>query len=660
MTFMKKYWAIHLLTASVLLTGCQSAPVKDQDEEPSALTLIGAEQLYNQAILMEGREQYTQLLDVANAFLLLDTPDRALSITQNLPPRQLDDALYAKWAYIQSQALISINRPYAAKGLLESDRLESLLITQNPTIMHLLALRAELYYDLGEIQYSIEERIALATALDAVNSQAINPQAISTQPISSQPASTQPITNALSAVKLGDTELPDQQINQELIWMTLMELDLIQLEEALEDVTLRSDSIAQGWYTLAIVSKNNQRNIIQQYRGLQTWQAEWPLHPANTPLPADLALIADIVVNQPKQIAVLLPMGGRLASASKAIRDGFMAAYYTNQAAGGTPPDVRFYDVSEGDINEHYDFAVNQGAEAVIGPLSKDKISEIALRPDLPVTTLALNNIDDSQLAPEQLYQLGLGIEDEAIQVAERATKDGKKTALLLIRANSQGDRAVDAFVKHWQELEGSIADIVRYTNERDLSKIIESATGIKESRGRAKRLRSVIGAFKFEPRPRKDIDMIFLVAQPRQARQIKPLFAFHYAGNIPIYSTSSIYEGNNAIGNADLNGIQFSHLPWMFQNSPEKQLITQNKNLNARTQRLYALGVDSYYLYPRLTQLNNARNARFWGQVGTLALNEQRQFLRKQQWAIFKKGKPIALQAQHSNENILEQNPIQ
>ena len=624
---MKKRLAYSLLLSSLAFSGCQSTGTKDAPSNEVTVTAADAEQLLINASLLQGPAQHTQILDAATLFLSLEDANRALSITRKLEPEGLGDALYAKQVEIQSQAYLQLDNLYAAKGLLENTRLTALLNARAPsdtspvTINHQQAsqlheLRAQIYNSLGEPDRVITERIALSRHLQAGST---------------------PDNNQES----------DAQINQELIWMTLMDLDI----KLLNDFSLASTSPqALGWYELAIVSKNNQRNINQQYNALIQWQQQWPQHPANNPPPADLALIAEVVNNQPQRIALLLPLSDKLAPIAEAIRDGFMAAYFTNKNAGGQAPQINIYDVSQGSINEHYDFAVSQGAEVVIGPLSKEKISELALRPELPVPTLALNQIEPSDAYPAQLFQLGLGIEDEAMQTATRAFRDGKRTALILAPTNNQGDRAGQVYNAQWQALGGTVVDSVRYSDERQLSQVIEQAMHLDISKTRARELRKITGRFEFEPRRRQDIDMIFLVAQPRQGRQIKPLLAFHYAGDIPIYSTSSLYEGGTTKKEPDLNGITFSNLPWFFQESPEKTAVVSEKSLNARSQRLYALGVDAYYLYPRLEQLNASKRANFWGQTGILSLTEQRLFERTQQWAQFNRGRVKPLAAHYDN----------
>lgn len=644
------------------ITGCQSTNPKPNNEPsvevPSSLV---AEQLLSDASLLQGSAQQTQYLKAAEMFLNLGDAQRAIIICQTLNPQSLGDALYAKHSEIQSRALIKVGNLYAAKGQLEAARLETLLnshkeyATTTTTIKLsqiaiLRALRADLYYDINEPTLAISERIKLGRLLNYQPLNLLNTSPSDTILQKNQNALDDPLDGS---VKGAPFEHDSIQINQELIWMMLMEQDIQQLQARLAHLNSQAISLGelsqtavlneQGWYQLAIVSKDNQRNINQQYNALVNWQQQWRNHAANNPLPADLALIEYLVNNQPQRIALMLPLTGRLKPIAEAVRDGFMAAYFANAQAGGQTPEINIYDVGQGDINEHYDFAVNQGAEVIIGPLSKDKISELALRPELPVPTLALNQIESSEMFPPQLFQLGLGIEDEASQTAQKAFKEGKRHALIIAPAGSQGDRATQVFSQQWQALGGVISDGIRYSNEAELSKTIEQAMHLNASKARARELRAIVGSFEFEPRRRQDLDMVFLVAQPREGRQIKPLLAFHYAGDLPIYSTSSIYEGSNQHEN-DLNGVMFSHLPWFFQDSPEKTSILKSASLNARSQRLYALGVDAYYLFPRLKQLGSANQANFWGQTGVLSLNPYNQFLRKQQWAYFKRGKAQAL----------------
>src|SRR5690606_16124296 len=124
---------------------------------------------------------------------------------------------------------------------------------------------------------------------------------------------------------------------------------------------------------------------------------------------------------QPKQIALLLPMQGKLAEAGEAVRDGFFAAYFQALENGRQTPEVRQYDSSTDAISA-YQQAIAEGADLVIGPIDKEKVTELSLMPSLEVHVLSINPPHTPPAQPlKGFYQCGLAVEDEARQVARQA-----------------------------------------------------------------------------------------------------------------------------------------------------------------------------------------------------------------------------------------------
>ena len=66
--------------------------------------------------------------------------------------------------------------------------------------------------------------------------------------------------------------------------------------------------------------------------------------------------------------------------------------------------------------------------------------------------------------------------------------------------------------------------------------------------------IRSIFGSdTEFTPRRRQDADVVFLFSQnDSEARSIKPLLAFHYAGDLPVFALSNIYNGTPDERNRD------------------------------------------------------------------------------------------------------------
>jgi outer membrane PBP1 activator LpoA protein len=443
--------------------------------------------------------------------------------------------------------------------------------------------------------------------------------------------------------------------NRQSIWRSLMYVpsdDLIRYERTAFGKEYK------GWLALALIIKTAQGDLDEQVRRLDEWQLLRPLHPANQRLPEDLILIRELAANQAKQIAIILPVTGKLAPFGQAIRDGLLAAHYRNLQHSDKAPSIKLYN-SAGDVafTSLYQQAIAEGAEIVIGPLDKNHVRQL-FDQQVTIPTLALNRVDDYGHAPEKLFQFGLAPEDEARQIAELAFLENRRKALIISPHGHWGTKVSNAFSEHSQTLGGDTLGNSLFTGQKDYSKSIKEALHLQHSENRARRIRKLIGEhIEFEPRRRQDIDMIFLLAKPDQARSIKPLLNYHYAGDLPIYATSRVYSGyEDRKKDSDINGIKFTDIPWVLDNNvPLKNTVNQELQHSKLYQRMYALGVDSYQLYPRLKQLKHIPNSRVYGQTGTLKLNTSNQIERTVLLAQFSGGRAniIAAADQSLNQAI-------
>ncbi|MBB5188117.1 hypothetical protein HNQ57_002396 [Zhongshania antarctica] len=418
---------------------------------------------------------------------------------------------------------------------------------------------------------------------------------------------------------------PSQQgANRESIWQSLMQIPTATL---IEHIGSTGNRDYLGWLELASVAKDNQGDIEAQVRQRDAWLARWPQHPARYSLPGGLDKLDDLIVERPDQVALILPVTGRLAAYGKAIRDGFFAAYYETLNQGGGVPKIRLYDSNSGDINALYQQTINDGNKLVIGPLEKEHVSALtASHPQaMSLPTLALNRIDGERF-PSGLYQFGLNPEDEAAQIADIALAKGYKRALVITPEGSWGHKVAVAFTDRWQKLGGQIVASQTFdSNKNNYSKQIKSILNIDKSQQRLQRLQQIIGIRpNYEPYRRTDLDFIFLLARPNEGRAIKPLLAYHYAGDIPVYATSHIYRGSKApTKDQDINGVRFIDIPWIFNEELEiRQAINNGIPSSPGYQRMYALGVDSFRLHLRLKQLRNGDRNQVFGETGTLSLN--------------------------------------
>lgn len=444
-----------------------------------------------------------------------------------------------------------------------------------------------------------------------------------------------------------DNLLDDQQRlqNHENIWHALTELP----EHTLTNLaTMAVTSDMRGWLSLAALAKKYRDDPNSQLEELIKWRQIWSYHPATRLLPSSLMLLDNIVRNQPGQIALLLPLRGDLSAFGSAIRDGFLAAHYRNKDRNDSPPRITIYDSSPADIGNVYQQAIDEGAEFVVGPLDKNKVSELNNLPELRVPILALNRASTTKYVRQgnagKIYQFSLSPEDEVIQVAKQAWQEGLRRALVIVPDDDWGMRNSTIFMDTWSSLGGEIADVTFFSTSRDYSEMVQSVLEVDQSEKRASDLRRTIRErFEFNPRRRRDIDFIFLLANPNQAKGINPTLAFFYAEDLPVYSTSHINSGSDSrLESIDLNGIRFCDIPWkLTESGPLFRSIQQNWQASSGSLApFYALGVDAYHLYPRLNQLEQIPGDKLFGMTGVLTLNDDRVIIRRLTWAQIRNGK--------------------
>lgn len=600
-----------VLLGSLILGGCGNE-IKPATQAPvtKATTKTQEElspaELLNRAQQKSSPEREALLLQAAALYLAQNRNDKTHQIINDLNPAKLNDSNFARYSQVAAGLYLKAGNQESARSILTNQRLEQQLNSLEPRLeASLRELRAQLFERSGQLHEAVDERINL------------------------------------TAVASGD----DQAHNQDKIWQLLMLMPYTELQSR---ASKGSGGVTQGWYSLAALSKSNMQDIASLQAAVQRWQNQWRNHPAATSLPKDLRNLQALISQQPKKIALLLPLQGRLSEAGEAVQDGFFAAYYNQLGTQPTLPSVSQYDTSKGAVTA-YQQAVAEGAELVIGPLDKEDVNQISKQPALAVPLLSLNYPDQQPAQPlANFYQFGLAVEDEARQVARQAIQEGHRRALVIAPAQDVSERSALAFMNEWQTLGGTLVGKSTFTSQDKFSENFRHLMLIDESQARMTLLQQQLGTkFEFNPRSRADVDVIFMAVSPAQGRQIKPTLSFHYAGNIPVYATSSVYSGDiDTVNNEDLNGVLFNTLPWVFDNdNPIKQAVTQTTRSSAVYGRLHALGADAFYIYARLPQLKQAPQLRIYGATGSLTLTADGRIEREQMWARFNQGlaEPLA-----------------
>ncbi|EON91357.1 penicillin-binding protein activator LpoA [Marinobacter lipolyticus SM19] len=436
-----------------------------------------------------------------------------------------------------------------------------------------------------------------------------------------------------------DTRQNAQQIHDR-IWQALKATSDTQLSEESGQILGYE---AQGWIELTGILREPGMNLDAQGRAVRQWQNNWPGHPAAITPPSELQLIASLAESRPEQITLALPLEGPLASAGKAIRDGFFAAYYDDQSADRSKTSIRVVNTAGQNFRDLYQELSGGDQDLIVGPLEKESLQSLAELSTMPVPVLGLNYLPQGSAAPSGLYQFGLSAEDEARQIADRLRQENNDQALALIPQGEWGDRLEAALLERMAENGSTALDIERYFREDNFRTIVAELLGITASRERAIDVERTAGVnVEFEPRRRQDADAVVMVAEPTIARQFKPLFAFYFGGDLPVYSPSMVYEGNPAPSrDRDLNDVTFTDIPWVLDDQNEfRDTATQAlPDMRGQLGRLFAMGSDAWNLSKRLPLLRQVEGASIEGQTGVLTMAPGGSIHRQQMWARFTNG---------------------
>ncbi len=589
---------------ATLITACSSQP--ERSLPPAATASKSVEQRLAAAARLSPVQRASQTLQITRELLTAD-PARTEKILEQLPYEQLPQPIQAQLAVQQAQIAHLKHRYWAVFDWLDR---EAVIISNDPTInAHTHTLKALAYERFGEYPAALDEWLQ-------------------------------------ANLYLSQTE---QASYYDDFWQTLLNTP----PERLSNLSQQETSpVLKGWFALALIYQND-RNLDHQLTSLEQWKQKWAEHPAQKYLPNDFLALQNSPANQPNKIAVLLPLSGRLNKVGEAVRDGILASHYeamanrSDTATTDNPPlpELQFYDTENANINDLATQAVTDGAQLIIGPLSKNLVNELGNSVNNRPPVLALNYIDSLALNQPGFYQFGLSGEDEARFAAERARLDGHTTALVITPKTEWGKKVYTAFKTDWEALGGYVVGTAEFDDTTQFSKLTGQLLHTNQSEARHRQLNRLLEEnLGFAARRRQDVDMVFIGANPQEARQIKPALNYQYAGNIPVYATSSAFSGStNTSQDQDMDGVRVPVMPWLIPGTStplEKQINALWQHPKTQLGTLYALGADAYRLYPRLRQLISLQGSQVQGLTGSLSITPDGKVHRQLIWQVFKNGR--------------------
>ena len=600
-----------MVAVAVLLASCATvdvAPVEDasqpadtvsSDQLPVVVSKDEAYVLLQQAEAAVSPQRESLLLQAGNAYQQQGDYGRVGRVLQEINASTLSNELlvnysllYGDWALAQRH-LDDASRVLLNPALLEIKSDDGL---NTANAIHLHALRARLY----ELQQK---------PLDAL------------QELLAESA----LMQETGASEAKAPEAAQREVN-EAIWRQLSQLrseDFSVLEYA-DTSNKAEEQLLAGWVALARVQRNNPGDLDKQLTALNDWKRSYPVHPANRFMPADMAMLTQEQGERPRRIALLLPLTGKRAQAGQAVRDGFMTLHYQHLSdSGAADLQIDLVDSSATpDILAAYNNAVAQGAQLVIGPLEREQVQVLANQPMLAVPTLALNNPTNKIIAPAALYQFSLNPEEEAVQVADTASANRLRRALVIAPQGDRGERLQQAFTKRWQQDGGEIVGQVRYSpGTGNYSVQLADALGIDIASGKLR-------AGKTLP------EMVFFVGSSSDAAAMMETLTRNGAEQVPVYATSQVFDGQRM--DARTNGLRLCLAPWQAGAGP---LRTDATPPPASADMLFAMGADAQMLYSKLPMMRSNPSLHVPGNTGYLSMDGERRVVRTLVWGVLKDG---------------------
>ncbi len=312
-------------------------------------------------------------------------------------------------------------------------------------------------------------------------------------------------------------------------------------------------------------------------------------------------------------IALLLPLNDKnFTSAASAVQQGFMTAA---SLSGESMPIQVYSNFDENrNVTDAYRQAVANGAQAIVGPMTRNGVATLASSANIPVPTLTLNTVEAHP--SEKLFFFGMSLDDEARNVAQLASQRNLHKAIVIAGRTPLAKRLQLAFEEAWSNAGLSIVREIDFNGDTAALERISNAPDT----------------------------LVFLATDADNARHIRPFLP----ANLPIYATSQVFTGNEAtLANYDLNGVRFVDMPWLLQ--PDHPSVIDFPHsvtlLSADEERWYALGIDAYQLIRLMMTHNETATLPLNGVSGIIRLN-QHSFIRGAVPGIFKQGRAISTEA--------------
>lgn len=668
----KTVFSIIALVFAIGLSGCSLVPTVFPTNQPKVITAYPATE---QATEIEEPAVTTHALEEDGEITVVEDPWELMERANTVPGEEARELLLRA-----AKEFVNRGQLYTATTAIE--KLETYSLTPDQRFS-LTIIRAQITNASGEPETAI-------STIDSLNISGISDPELKKQMLE---------IKANSQINLGHQsdavatllemnlllEKQDQLGNHQTILSLLQSMSGIHLSLLRE---ISTNPSLNGWIALAD-TLNATTSTLRQL-DIENWKSLYPDHPVHPQLLKQYTNTEQL--QKYNQVALLLPLTSNYGSAARAFYEGFMQAHGENN--NFQSPQITLYDIGDDPLltSFYYQAAVNEGADFVVGPLGRKAADELLSSRKPEISTLLIAEIP-AGMSANNLFGISLSPEKEARQVAKKTYTDGLRSVSVFRSESEWGSRVAQAFISEWEDLGGIVVKNSSFPKDvSDYTRVIQRFLGLDKSIGRQRLLEAQTGTnLKFIPRRNEDMDFLFLAANAEQSRLVVPQLRFFQAHNLLMYATSYIYAGNpNPAVDADLDGLIFGEMKWMLdgvkhykekiaaeqakkaventnsettvtldgtdesESDSEESVVDQGEMIEVETEvattlknpyrntnldRLFALGLQSYRIIPRLDSLRKNPWGKYYGEVMAVSVEKNGSISRHPVWTMFSKG---------------------
>ena len=326
----------------------------------------------------------------------------------------------------------------------------------------------------------------------------------------------------------------------------------------------------------------------------------------------------------PGQLAVLLPISGTLSAAATSVRDGIFSAYF---AENRRRPNVKVYDTAgtADGVRRAATQAMADGAQMILGPLTREEVGAIFNQTDIDVPVIALNR---GPVAPTPgNASFALSPEEEGVVAADHLADRGSLNVFVISQHDDTAQRTLAAFREQLRARGGEIvAELAVDGGTMDAAALPQAVANAKSPP-----------------------NAVFLALRATPARMVAAQLATSAISALPRISSSLILSGGgNARLDAGLDGIELPALPWLLDQRPllprPDELAKTLPSARGPAQALFAFGMDAWMLAVYYDRLSSDPAFSISGATGELRLDSFGTVQREPTWAVFSGGRPRAV----------------